>query len=144
MGKYTTGRLKYQYKIKIDLGKLMECIADKLGFEYDEYYFEDDKMVIAGTEECGFKNWSCSATLESPAEDETDLIDSVAEKDIEQAVIDGTEEFRQWLIDSHKYISECEIDEDSYEDLYDEPDEDDAYDRWRDEQLEREYYGEDE
>lgn len=144
MGKYTTGKLKYSYKIKIDLEQLMESIVGKLGIEFDEYYLEDDALIIAGTEECGYKHWHCSATLESPAEDETDLIDSVAEKDIEQAVIDGTEEFRQWLIDSHKYISECEIDENSYEDLYDEPDEDDAYDRWRDEQLEREYYGEEE
>ena len=145
MGKTTTGWLKYNYKIQIDLEKLMESIVDKLGIEYDEYYLEDNKMVIEGTEECGYKNWYCRATLECPEEDETDLIDSVADKDVEQAVIDGMEELKKWLSEPNHFISECAIDEDSYEDLYDEPDEDDdAYDRWRDEQLEREYYGEDE
>ena len=115
MGKYTYGDLEYKYKIKIDLEDLIDKIINALDVSYDDWYYEDSKVCIEGHEKCRYKHWHCDATRYDPPEDETELIGSIDDMNIEKAVIDAVEEYKSWLITSHKYISECEIDEESYD-----------------------------
>lgn len=132
------GELKYKYKIKIDLEGLVDKIIEKLDVSYDDWYFEDGTLHIEGREQCRYKNWHCAATMLDPEEDETDLIGSVDDKNMEKAVLDAVSEYKEWLSTTKDYIAECEIDEDSYDYIEDEPDPDLEYDRWRDRQLEDE------
>ena len=130
------GKLYYRYKLKIDLEELIDKIIEKLDAGYDDWYFEDSKLVIEGTDKCGYKSWHCDATLESPAEDEIDLIDSIDDKNIEKVVLDAVSDYKEWLLKTNKCVAECEIDEDFYEYLPDEPDADAIYDAYRDRMLE--------
>lgn len=134
MGNYGYGDLHYDYKIKIDLEDLVDKIMAKIGVEGEEWYFDDTSLLIEGTDKCRYKHWHCDATRYEPSEDETELIGSLDEKNIEAAVSDAIMEFKETL--STKYISEVDIDEESYEYEPDEPDPDRAYDEWRDRQLE--------
>lgn len=134
MGKYSYGNLNYKYKIKIDLEDLVDKILAKIGVESEEWYFDDTYLYIEGWDKCRYKHWHCDATRYEPSEDETELICSLDDKDIELAVSDALIEFKETV--SSKYISEVEIDEESYEYEEDEPDPDRAYDEWRDRQLE--------
>lgn len=134
MGKYSYGNLNYKYKIKIDLEDLVDKILAKIGVENEEWYFDDTYLHIEGWDKCRYKHWHCDATRYEPSEDETELIGSLDDKDIELAVSDALVEFKETV--SSKYISEVEIDDESFEYEEDEPDPDRAYDEWRDRQLE--------
>ena len=134
MGNYSYGTLEYKYKIKIDLEDLVDKIMAKIGVEGEDWFFEDTSLYIEGQDKCGYKHWHCNATRYEPSEDETELIGSLDEKDIELAVSDAITEFKETL--ASKYVSEVEIDEESYEYEPDEPDPDREYDEWRDRQLE--------
>lgn len=134
MGGYSYGNLHYNYKIKIDLEDLVDRILDKIGVSGEDWYFDDTSLVIDGSDKCRFKHWHCDATLYDPAEDDTELIDSIDDKDIEKAISEALDEFKKYI--DHKCISEVEIDEDSYEYEDDGPDEDAIYDEWKDRQLE--------
>lgn len=122
MGKYSYGDLRYKYRIKINIEELIDKIIDSLDLSYDDWYFEDSNLCIEGHEKCRYKHWHCDATRYDPPEDETELINSVDDINVEKAVLNAIEEYIEELNTPHKYISECEIDEDSYEYMPDERD----------------------
>lgn len=136
MGDYSYGNLRYQYKINIDLEDLIDKILAKIGVEGEDWYLDDTSLVIEGWDKCRYKHWHCDATRYEPSEDETEIFDSLDDKDIEQAVSDAMMEFKEYI--AHKYISTVDIDEESFEYEPDEPDPDRAYDEWKDRQLEGE------
>lgn len=133
MGSYSYGNLNYKYKIKIDLEDLVDKIMAKIGVEGEDWYFDDTSLFIEGWDKCSYKHWHCNATRYEPSEDETEMFDSLDDKDIEQAVSDAMMEFKEYI--AHKPISKVDIDEESFEYEPDEPDPDVAYDRWRDREF---------
>lgn len=135
MSGYSYGNLRYDYKITINIEGLVDTILDKIGVSGEDWFFDDTHIVVEGSDKCRYKHWHCDATRLDPPEDETEMIDSLADVNIEQAVIDGINEWKEYLLSSHKEISECEIDEESFDYEPDEPDEDAIYDAWRDRQL---------
>ena len=128
----TTGLLKYNYTITVNMENLIDTIIGKLSEHIDDCDWETDGeyLIINATDTARFKHWHCNATLESPAEDETDLLNSIADADVEQLVLDALHEIKRIKTD-------VEIDED-YDFSPNEPDEDAIYDQWRDRQLEDE------
>ncbi len=136
MGGYSYGNLRYNYKITIDIEGLVDTILDKIGVSGEDWYLDDTYIVVEGDAKCRYKHWHCDATRLDPPEDETEMIDSLADVNIEQAVIDGINEWKEYLLSSHKEIFECEIDEESFDYEPDEPDEDYEYDCYRDRMLE--------
>ena len=133
MGNYSYGDLRYEYKINIDLEDLIDKILAKIGVEGEDWYLDDTSLVIEGSDRCRYKHWHCDATRYEPSEDETEMFDSLSDKDIEQAVTDAMTEFKEYI--AHKPISTVDIDEKSFEYDPDEPDPDAAYERWRDREF---------
>lgn len=133
MGNYSYGDLRYKYKINIDLEDLIDKILSKIGVEGEDWYLDDTSLVIEGWDRCRYKHWHCDATRYEPSEDETEMFDSLSDKDIEQAVTDAMTEFKEYI--AHKPISTVDIDEKSFEYDPDEPDPDAAYERWRDREF---------
>ena len=134
MGNYSYGDLRYEYKINIDLEGLIDKILAKIGLEGEDWYLDDTSLVIEGWDKCRYKHWHCDATRYEPSEDETELFDSLNDKDIEAAMSEAITEFKETL--SQRCISTVDINEESFEYEPDEPDPDRAYDEWRDRQLE--------
>lgn len=131
---YTDGILNYDYEVRIDLEDLIDAITGKLKAHMNdcEWDIDGDEVVIRATDTARFKHWHCDATLESPAEDDTELIDSINDCDVEQAVLDA-------LHETEKIRIKVRIDEE-YDYSPNEPDEDAIYDAWKDRQLEGDYY----
>lgn len=134
MGNYSYGNLMYDYRLEINLEDMVEQILRHIGADGADWYFDDTKLVIEGTDKCRYKHWHCDATRYEPSEDDTELLGSMNEKDIEQAVSEAISVFKDEI--KHKYISELTIHEDSFEYEADEQDPDAAYEAWRDRQLE--------
>lgn len=130
----TSGIVNYKYNIKIDLENLIDAVIGKLKPHMDdcEWEFDGDQVIIYASDTARFKHWHCNATLESPAESEFNLIDSIEDVDVEQAVLDA-------LHETTAIKTEVEIDDD-YDFSPNEPDEDAIYDAWKDRQLEGDYY----
>ena len=133
MGNYSYGDLRYKYKINIDLEDLIDKILTKIGVEGEDWYLDDTSLIIEGWDRCRYKHWHCDATRYDPSEDETEMFDSLDNMDIEQAVSDAMMEFKEVI--SQKYISQVDIDYESFEYEPDEPDPDAAYERWRDREF---------
>ena len=79
MGGYSYGDLRYNYKIKIDIEGLVDTILDKIGVSGEDWYLDDTHIVVEGDAKCRYKNWHCDATYLDPPEDETEMIDSLAD-----------------------------------------------------------------
>lgn len=137
MSGYSYGDLHYDFELKIDLGVLIDKFISKLGVDCDEYWMDDNELTITGTGKCRFKHWHCNATYYDPPEDETELIDSLYDKDIEKALSEALDEYKEHI--ASNCVSDVTIDEEPYEYEADEPDPDRAYDEWRDRQLEGDY-----
>lgn len=124
MGSYSSVTAKYDYKVTIDLENLIDNIVSKFPGDFD-WELDGTEIVITGSAECRAKTWYCRATLESPEEYEIDLVNSIAELDIGKIVDEA-------MHNTDKMRVDCEIPDESIEVEEDEPDENDAYDRWRD------------
>ena len=139
MGGYSYGDLHYDYKITIDIEGLVETILDKIGVSGEDWFLDDTNIVIEGSDKCRYKHWHCDATRLDPPEDETEMIDSLVDVNIEMAVIDAINDYKTDLLcKQKKLIADVDIDESSFEYEVDEPDPDRAYDEWRDRMLEDE------
>lgn len=78
------GRLRQTFRIRLDVEKLAEYIAEKIvaeigsekcfdDVEYDEAVFEDySYLLITGGYDTNYIHYWCNATLECPPEDEID------------------------------------------------------------------------
>lgn len=127
---WTTGTVRYDCDIKIDLTDIIERFVEKLGKSVNSYGWEfDDASIIIHTDsECRYKNYHCRATLYDPPEDETEFIDSIYDVDVEQLMLDT-------LHETKRIKTEVEMDESSLDYTEDEPDPDYEYERWRDRGL---------
>lgn len=88
MGKWTKGYLTQNFEIRLDIEKLTNYISDQIvkaiesektkgrqtftDVEVDDVDVSGDYVTITGSYDTAFEHWSCAATLESPAEDETE------------------------------------------------------------------------
>ncbi len=134
MGEYSYGNVHYDYKLSIDISDLVAVIMDKLGAKDEDWELDDTNIVIYGSDKCRYKHWHCDATYYEPAEDETELLDTINEKDIDNAILNALDYFKEII--KTKSIYEIDIDEDNLEYELDEPDPDAAYDKWKDSLLE--------
>ncbi len=137
----TTGTVTQKFRINVDINKLTECIVDNIlhqintdkdisSVDLDEYYLEDDSLVITGTYDTDFKSYYSPATRYEPAEEDMQRF-YIGEDGV--GLLDTLPEDIRKLID----VSNVEEDEDDADYKCDESDEyDRAYDEWRDRQLE--------
>lgn len=123
---WSRGTARYSYKVKIDLEDIVDKIIKQLPGDGD-WELDGTEIVLDCEAECNDKTWYCRATLESPEEYEIELLDSVDDVDVDQIVLDV---FRN----IEKIPIECEIDQESIEDVTPEyePDPDLEYEKWRD------------
>ena len=136
-----TGTVTQKFRITLDIEKLTEYVIDNIlnqintdkdisSVDLDEYYFEDDSLVITGTYDTDFKSYYSPATRYEPAEEDMQRF-YIGEDGV--GLLDTLPEDIRKLID----VSNVEEDEDDADYKYDESDEyDRAYDEWRDRQLE--------
>lgn len=137
-----TGTVTQKFRITLDIEKLTEYVIDNIlhqintdkdisSVDLDEYYLEDDSLVITGTYDTDFKSYYSPATRYEPAEEDMQRF-YIGEDGV--GLLDTLPEDIRKLID----ISKVEEDEDDadYKDYVSEPDPDIAYDAWRDRQLE--------
>lgn len=139
----TTGTVTQKFRITLDIAKLTECIVDNIlhqinidkdisSVDLDEYYLEDDSLVITGTYDTDFKSYYSPATRYEPAEEDMQRF-YIGEDGV--GLLDTLPEDIRKLID----VSNVEEDEDDADYKCDESDEyDRAYDEWRDRQFEGE------
>ena len=137
----TTGTVTQKFRITLDIEKLTEYVIDNIlnqintdkdisSVDLDEYYLEDDSLVITGTYDTDFKSYYSPATRYEPAEEDMQRF-YIGEDGV--GLLDTLPEDIRKLID----ISKVEEDEDDADYKCDESDEyDRAYDEWRDRQLE--------
>lgn len=137
----TTGTVTQKFRINVDINKLTECIVDNIlhqintdkdisSVDLDEYYLEDDSLVITGTYDTDFKSYYSPATMYEPAEEDMQRF-YIGEDGV--GLLDTLPEDIRKLID----VSNVEEDDDDADYKYCEPDDNDrAYDEWRDRQLE--------
>ena len=140
----TTGIVTQNFRITVDMSKLTECIVDNIldqinkakeisyRVDLDEYYIEDDSLEIVGTYDTNFKSYYSPATRYEPAEEDMQRF-YIGEDGV--GLLDTLPENIQKLID----VSKVEEKEDDAEYQICEPDDNDAYDRWKDRQLEGDY-----
>ena len=136
-----TGTVTQKFRITLDIEKLTEYVIDNIlhqintdkdisSVDLDEYYLEDDSLVITGTYDTDFKSYYSPATRYGPAEEDMQRF-YIGEDGV--GLLDTLPEDIRKLID----ISKVEEDEDDADYKCDESDEyDRAYDEWRDRQLE--------
>lgn len=136
-----TGTVTQKFRITLDINKLTEYVIDNIlnqintdkdisSVDLDEYYLEDDSLVITGTYDTDFKSYYSPATRYEPAEEDMQRF-YIGEDGV--GLLDTLPEDIRKLID----ISNVEEDEDDADYKCDELDEyDRAYDEWRDRQLE--------
>ena len=83
MGTIHKGVLTQNFKIRLNAELLASYIAEKISetiendknlsdVDIDEYYFEDDELVIAGSYSTKYVSSHFDRTLETPEEDELD------------------------------------------------------------------------
>lgn len=133
------GTLRQDFKIRLDIEKLIDYISDNITKEIsadlddvdiDDVDIDGNEIELSGTYSTEFKSWWCSATLESPEEYD---IDRKYIGDISLCYL--PEEMRKLIT-----VYEIKEDEDGVrypEDDYE--DNDRAYDEWRDRQFEGDY-----
>ena len=70
------GQYTYHYKVEIDLEDIVDRIAGKIGHMDDGYCWEvdGDKPIISAKHTTGYKHWYYRQTLESPEENDMELI----------------------------------------------------------------------
>ena len=136
-----TGTVTQKFRITLDIEKLTEYVIDNIlhqintdkdisSVDLDEYYLEDDSLVITGTYDTDFKSYYSPATRYEPAEEDVQRF-YIGEDGV--GLLDTLPEDIRKLID----VSNVEEDEDDADYKYCEPDDNDrAYDEWRDRQLE--------
>jgi len=137
----TTGIVTQKFRITVDIDKLTDYIVDNIldkinkakeisfRVDLDEYYIEDDSLEIVGTYDTNFKSYYSPATRFEPAEEDMQRF-YIGEDGV--GLLDTLPENIRKLID----ISKVEEDEDNADYKCSEPDEDRAYDEWRDRQFE--------
>lgn len=132
MGSYSYGKAKYNYNLSINLEGLVDAILEKIGISGEDWHLDDNNasLVIEGGGSCRYKNYYSPATYYDPPEDETELIGAIDEIDIDKAIIDGLEAYKE--IVKTQSVYDLEIDEDNIDYEPDEPDEDAIYDEWKD------------
>lgn len=132
MGSYSYGKAKYNYNLTINIHDLVDEILEKIGISGEDWHLDDnsESVVIEGGGSCRYKNYYSPATYYDPPEDETELIGAIDEIDIDKAIIDALEAYKE--IVKTKSVYNLEIDEDNIDYDPDEPDEDAIYDEWKD------------
>lgn len=134
MGNYSYGNAYYDYKLTISIEDLVTSIMDNLNIKGDDWELDDTNIIIYGSGKCRYKHWHCDASQYDPSEDETELIGTIDESNLDEAILDALEQFKEAV--KTKNIYEIDIDEKSIDCEPDEPDPDVAYDRWKDSLLE--------
>ena len=138
---YAYGDIQYDYKIRIDLSSFIEAILEQIE-GWEDYEIDGDTLVISGSTSNRGKSYYSPATMYDPPEYDLEFTEyTVNEWDFELIVVNACDKFKEYLVKNNfvnggKSISECKLDEDHFEFEPDEPDENDAYDRYRDRQLE--------
>lgn len=134
---WTKGTVLQSFTVRVSIDKLMEYITDSIlkqigsdkevdSVELDEYYTEDDQLVITGTYGTDFKSYYARATRWEPAEEDMQRF-YIGDDGV--GLLDGLPQEILKLIDIDK-VEEKEEDADYKVPEYD--DDNDAYDRWRD------------
>lgn len=135
---YAYGDVSYSYKVRINLSSFLEAILSQIDGS-DDYELDGDTLIITGTSNNRAKSDYTPATLYDPPEYECDFIeDTIESLNFEQIVVDACNTFKESLMNDDKSISDCELDAESFDFEADEdygPDPDEAYDKWRDSQL---------
>ncbi len=137
---WTNGTVRQSFKIRVDISKLTEYITDSilqqintdkevLSVELDEFDVAGDELEITGTYDTDFKSYYAPATRYEPAEEELQRF-YIGDDGV--GLLDGLPQEIIKLIDIDK-VEEKEEDADYRVPEYDD---NDAYDRWRDRQLE--------
>lgn len=138
---YTHGDISYKYNIKIDLSSFIDAILEQID-GWNDYEFDGDKLEIYGSTSNRGKSYYSPATLYDPPEYDTEFIEStIDELDLKKVVMNACTKCKDYFVNG-KPICRCKLDEDSFEfepDVDYGPDPDQAYDEWRDRQLEGEY-----
>lgn len=135
-----TGTVTQKFRITLDIEKLTEYIVDNIlsqinsdkdisSVDLDEYYTDGGSLEITGTYDTDFKSYYSPATRWEPAEEDMQRF-YIGEDGV--GLLDTLPEDIRKLID----VSNVEEDEDDADYKCDGPDENDAYDEWRDRQLE--------
>lgn len=131
-----TGTVTQKFRITLDINKLTEYVIDNIlnqintdkdisSVDLDEYYLEDDSLVITGTYDTDFKSYYSPATRYEPAEEDMQRF-YIGEDGV--GLLDTLPEDIRKLID----ISNVEEDEDDADYKCDELDEDAIYEEARD------------
>lgn len=137
---WTKGTVLQGFTVRVSIDKLMEYITDSIlkqigsdkavdSVELDEYYTEDDQLVITGTYGTDFESYYARATRYEPAEEDMNRF-YIGDDGV--GLFDGLPQEIIKLIDIDK-VEEKEEDADYKVPEYDD---DDAFDKWRDRQLE--------
>lgn len=129
---------RYPYTVSVDMTKIAEQIIRRLPGDEDEWWVEDDKLIIKMSDRATAEIWYCRATLESPEENDLELINSVDYVDVYSVIVEGIRSVLDAAEVKDRLDYKCEIDYDSIEVDYPDPydDGDRAYDEWRDRQFE--------
>jgi hypothetical protein len=130
MGRRSRESCAYDYKVTINMTNIVDEIIRRLpGTETSDWELCGEELIIYMNDDAIADCWYCPATLESPEENEVDLINSVDEVDVDGSILEA-------LHGIEKVDCDCEIDYESIEIEEYEPDPDRAYDEWRDRQFE--------
>ena len=130
MGKRSRESCTYDYKVTINMTNIVDEIIRRLpGSEGQDWELCGEKLIIYMNDDAIADCWHCRATLESPEENEVELINGVDVVDIDGSILEA-------LHGIEKVDCDCEIDYDSIEIEETEPDPDRAYDEWKDRQFE--------
>ena len=130
---WSKGNVTYGYKVEIDLNKLIDRIIDGLKGQDVDVDYDGGYVTIRMEHETSANVWHCAQTLESPAEWDVELVDSIADVNVQSIVEDAVHSMKYEELKTRVEI------EDSGEWIWeeDEPDYDRAYDEWRDRRWEK-------
>ena len=127
----------YPYTVSIDMAKIADQIIRRLPGDEDEWWVEDDKLIIKMSDRATAEIWYCRATRESPEENELELMNSVDYVDVYSVIVEGIRSVLDAAEVKDRLDYECEIDYEGIEiDDPPEPDPDRAYEEWRDRRFE--------
>lgn len=130
MGRRSRESCTYDYKVTINMTNIVDEIIRRLpGTETSDWELCGEELIIYMNDDAIADCWHCRATLESPEENEVELINSVDEVDVDGSILEAFHSIE-------KVDCDCEIDYDSIEIEETEPDPDRAYDEWKDRQFE--------
>ena len=138
MGQRSSGKLRYGYKVKVDLESIVNAIASKLYGDLYDWELDGSELIMEMSHETHYSAWYCRATLESPEENEVECDEMIDESDVAYAVEEALHSMKR-----EEIKTDLDVDDESdwdfgepYDPRYDD---NDAYDRWRDAKYDEDY-----